>query len=107
VTKVEDGAESYLCVVCCLKFHKSFSTYLYSIVGTAWNMPIQHIETGGIDAKILNDQNSQTCSWFQGGNELKLKLESTSRITSVTLISPVPYKGANTLPINERTKITD
>jgi hypothetical protein len=95
VTKVEDGTELYLCVVCCSKFHESYSTELYFIHGTAWNAPIQRIEAEGIDTKHFNDQNSQTCNWFQGGNELKLKLESTSQIASVTLISPVPYKGAN------------
>ena len=90
---MENGADLYLCVVCCFKFHESYSTELYFIHGTAWNVPIQHIEAEGIDAKLFDDQNSQTCNWFQGGNELKLKLESTSRITSVILISPVPYKG--------------
>ena len=92
---MENGADLYLCVVCCFKFHESYSTELYFIHGTAWNAPIQHIEAGGIDAKLLNDQNSQTCDWLKGENELNLKLGSTSQITSVTLISPVPYKGAN------------
>ena len=92
---MENGADLYLCVVCSCKFHESYFTDLFFIPGTARTLPIQHIEAEGSDAKLFNDQNSQTCDWFKAGNELKLKLESASRITSVTLISPVPYKGTN------------
>jgi hypothetical protein len=93
---VENGMELYLCVVCCFKIHESYSIDRFFIHGTALNMPILHIEAGGIDAKLLNDQNNQTCDWFRDGDEMKLKLESTSRIASVTLI--MPYEGRNIFP---------